>query len=51
MSRQVDVSIIREFLQKQAASESVAGTASEGLINVLEFNLLMDSRLKSVESR
>ncbi len=50
MSRQVDVSTIRELLQKQAESVSVSIAASEGLINVLEFNLLLDSQLKSVES-
>lgn len=50
MSRQVDVSTIRELLQKQAASESSSSVAPEGLINVLEFNLLLDSQLKSVES-
>lgn len=50
ISRQVDVSTIRELLQKQAASESVAGTSSEGLVNVLEFNVLMDSQFRSVES-
>ncbi len=50
MSRQVDVSTIRELLRKQAESVSVSSAASEGLINVLEFNLLMDSQLKSVES-
>jgi potassium-transporting ATPase KdpC subunit len=50
MSRQVDVSIIRELLQKQAASELSSSVAPEGLINVLEFNLLLDSQLKPVES-
>ncbi len=50
MSRQVDVSTIQELLQKQAALESLSSNASEALINVLEFNLLMDSQLKSVES-
>lgn len=50
MSRQVDVSTIQELLQKQAALESLSSNASGGLINVLEFNLLMDSQLKSVES-
>lgn len=50
MSRQVDVSTIRDLLQKQAESVSVSSAASEGLINVLEFNLHMDSQLKSVES-
>ncbi len=50
MSRRVDVSAIRELLQKQAASELAPSVAPEGLINVLEFNLLMDSQLKSVKS-
>lgn len=50
MSRQVDVSTIRDLLQKQAESVSVSSAASVGLINVLEFNLLMDSQLKTVES-
>jgi K+-transporting ATPase ATPase C chain len=50
MSRQVAVSTIRELLQEQAESVSVSSAASEGLINVLEFNLLMDSQFKSVES-
>lgn len=50
MSRQVDISTIRELMKKQAASESVPITGSEGLVNVLEFNLLLDSQLKSVES-
>lgn len=50
MSRQVDVSTIRELLQKRASSELSPSVAPEGLINVLEFNLLLDSQLKSVES-
>lgn len=50
MSRQVNVSTIRELLQKQAASESSSSVAPEGLINALEFKLLLDSQLKSVES-
>ncbi|MCA9194983.1 MAG: potassium-transporting ATPase subunit C [Planctomycetales bacterium] len=50
MSRQVEVSTIQELLQRQAASRSVPTTDSEGLVNVLEFNLLLDSQLKSVES-
>ncbi len=50
MSRQADVSTIRELLRQQAESVSVSSAASEGLINVLEFNFLMDSQLKSVES-
>ncbi len=50
MSRQVDVSTIQELLQRQAASRSVPTSDSEGLVNVLEFNLLLDSQLKSVES-
>lgn len=50
MSRQVDVFTIRELLQKQATSESVPSTGSEGLVNVLEFNLLLDSLFRSVES-
>lgn len=50
MSRQVDASTIRELLQKQAASELAPSDAPEGLINVLEFNLLLDSQLKSVKS-
>jgi K+-transporting ATPase ATPase C chain len=50
MSRQVDVSTIRDLLHKQAASELSPSVAQEGLINVLEFNLLLDSQLKSVES-
>ena len=45
MSRQVDVSIIRELLQKQAGSSSANTGGSEGLVNVLEFNLLLDSQL------
>lgn len=51
MSRQVDVSTVGELLQKQAAAESFTNTSSEGLVNVLEFNLLMDSQLKSVDSQ
>ncbi len=43
MSRQVDVSTLRELLQKQAASELSSSVAPEGLINVLELNLLLDS--------
>lgn len=50
MSRQVEVSTIQELLQRQAASRSVPTSDSEGLVNVLEFNLLLDSQLKSVES-
>ncbi len=50
MSRQVDVSTIRELLQKRAASEQTPSVAPDGLINVLEFNLLLDSKLKSVEA-
>ena len=51
MSRQVDVSIIRELLQKQAGLSLADTGRSEGLVNVLEFNLLLDSQLKSAESR
>jgi K+-transporting ATPase ATPase C chain len=51
MSRHVDVSIIRDLLQKQAGSSSADTGGSEGLVNVLEFNLLLDSQLKSAESR
>ncbi len=51
MSRQVDISIIRELLQKQAGSSSADSGGAEGLVNVLEFNLLLDSQLKSAESR
>ncbi len=43
MSRQVDVSTIRELLQKQAASKLAESPGPEGLINVLEFNLLLDA--------
>ena len=50
MSRQVDVSAIKDLLQKQAASESVNTAAPEGCINVLEFNLLLDSKFTSVAS-
>lgn len=50
MSRQVDVSKIRDLLQKQAASESINTAAPEGCINVLEFNLLLDSTFKSIAS-
>lgn len=50
MSRQVEVSTIRELLQKQSASDSGYSIAPEGIVNVLEFNLLMDSQLKSAES-
>ncbi len=45
MSRQVDVSTIRELLKKQAGLSSADSGGSEGLINVLEFNLLLDSLL------
>lgn len=51
MSRQVDVSIIRELLQKQAGSRPADSVGPEGLVNVLEFNLLLDSQLKSAKSR
>lgn len=50
MNRQVDVSTIRELLHRHAASQLVPSAAPIGLINVLEFNLLMDSHLKSVET-
>ncbi len=50
ISRQVDVSTIRELLQKKATSELSSSIGPEGLINVLEFNLLLDSQIKSVES-
>ena len=43
MSRQVDVSIIRDLLQKHAESSSVDSGWTEGLVNVLEFNLLLDA--------
>ncbi len=43
MSRQVDVSIIRELLRKQAESELTVSLGPTGLINVLEFNLLLDA--------
>ncbi len=43
LSRQVDVSTIRELMSKQAASETTHFAAPEGLINVLEFNILLDA--------
>jgi K+-transporting ATPase ATPase C chain len=50
MSRQVDVSVIRELLQKHAGPESAQSVGPDGLVNVLEFNLRLDSQLKSAES-
>lgn len=50
MSRQVDVSIIRELVLKQGGSSSADSGGPEGIINVLEFNLLLDSQLKSAAS-
>ncbi|XZE44149.1 potassium-transporting ATPase subunit C [Pirellulaceae bacterium SH467] len=50
MSRKVDVSTIDELLKKQATSGLSFSVTPDGLINVLEFNLLMDSLLQPVKS-
>lgn len=50
MSRHVDVSIILDLLQKHAGSRSATSCSSEGLVNVLEFNLLLDAQSKSAQS-
>ena len=50
MSRQVNPSAIKDLLQQQAGAEVINTAASEGCINVLEFNLLLDSKFKTVGS-
>jgi len=50
MSRQVNPSAIKDLLQQQAGADVINTAAPEGCINVLEFNLLLDSKFKSVGS-
>ncbi len=50
MSRQVNASAIKDLLQQQAGADVINTAAPEGCINVLEFNLLLDSKFKSVGS-
>ncbi len=50
MSRQVNPSAIKDLLQQQAGAEVINTAAPEGCVNVLEFNLLLDSKFNSVGS-
>lgn len=50
-SRHVDVSIIRRLLDKHTGAQSANRIGPDGLVNVLEFNLLLDAEIKSAEAQ
>ena len=47
MSRRVDVAVIQNLVKKHVESSSTNTISQDGLVNVLEFNLLLDAKLSA----